>query len=239
MAIPKHTEKLLEDLAASLQVPPSRYEAAERSYKAVGDWLCREASSVCEMDPKIYTQGSFRLGTAIRPISNSEDYDVDLVCELSLPKMRFTQARLKALVGRELRAYAHAHQMEEPDEGRRCWTQHYADEAQFHVDILPAIPDATGKKILLERSGLSTEWTETAIAITDRDHPNFERISENWPHSNPKGYANWFHLKMREVFESRRRVWLWRLVLVSRISLITKYLRRFRASSRFSNGTAM
>ena len=204
MGIPKHTEELLEDLAASLQVPPSRYEAAERSYKAVGDWLCREMSSVCNMDPKVYIQGSFRLGTAIRPISDNEDYDVDLVCELSLPKTQFTQAQLKTLVGGELRAYAEAHQMDEPEEGRRCWTQHYADEAQFHMDVLPALPDAAYKRMLLEGRGLSTEWTETAIAITDKDHPNFKRVSEDWPHSNPKGYANWFYSKMREVFESRR-----------------------------------
>ncbi len=204
MGIPKHTEELLEDLAASLQVPPSRYEAAERSYKAVGDWLCREMSSVRNMDPKVYIQGSFRLGTAIRPISDGEDYDVDLVCELSLPKTQFTQAQLKAFVGRELRSYAEAHQMDKPEEGRRCWTQHYADEAQFHVDILPALPDAAYKRMLLEGRGLSTEWTETAIAITDRDHPDFKWVSEDWPHSNPKGYANWFRSKMRETFEKRR-----------------------------------
>ena len=204
MTIPRHTEELLEDLAASLQVPPSRYEAAESSYKAVGNWLCREASCVRGADPNAYIQGSFRLGTAIRPISDSEDYDVDLVCELSLSKTQFTQERLKVLVGKELWAYAETHQMDEPEGGRRCWTLNYEDEAQFHMDILPALPDAAHKQLLLERRGLSTEWTETAIAITDRDHPNFRRISEDWPHSNPKGYANWFRSKMREVFESRR-----------------------------------
>lgn len=34
--ISKQAEELLEDLAESLQVPPSRYEAAERSYKSLG-----------------------------------------------------------------------------------------------------------------------------------------------------------------------------------------------------------
>ena len=204
MVVPKHTEELLEDLAASLQVPSSRYEAAERSYKAVGNWLCRDASCVRRADPKIYIQGSFRLGTAIRPISDSEDYDVDLVCELSLSKTELTQARLKALLGGELKAYAEAHQMDEPEEGRRCWTQHYADEAQFHVDTLPALLDAAHQRMLLGRRGLSTKWTETAIAITDRDHLNFRQITEDWPHSNPKGYAKWFHSKMREIFEARR-----------------------------------
>ena len=95
MAVQKHTEELLEDLAASLQVPPSRYEAAERAYKSVGEWLHRAASRVRLANPNIYVQGSFRLGTAIRSMSDMEDYDVDLVCELSLSKTQLTQARLK------------------------------------------------------------------------------------------------------------------------------------------------
>ena len=205
MMVPKHTEELLEDLAASLQVPPGRYEAAERSYKSVGEWLHREGSSVRHADPSVYIQGSFRLGTAIRPVSDEEDYDVDLVCELSLSKTRLTQARLKALLGNELRAYAEAHGMKEPEEGRRCWTQDYVDEAQFHIDTLPALPDAAHQRLLLERSGFTSEWTDTAIAITDRDDPNFKQFTEDWPHSNPKGYANWFRSKMRAAFDARRR----------------------------------
>jgi len=205
MTVPKHTEELLEDLAASLQVPPSRYEAAERSYKSVGEWLHREASSLRQANPKVYIQGSFRLGTAIRPVSDKEDYDVDLVCELSLSKTWLTQAQLKALLGEELKAYAEAHGMKDPEEGRRCWTQDYADGAQFHMDTLPALPDAAHQRLLLERRGFSAEWTDTAIAITDREHENFRLITEDWPHSNPKGYANWFRSRMREIFESRRR----------------------------------
>ncbi len=204
MTVPKHTEKLLEDLAASLQVPPSRYEAAECSYKSVGKWLHRDSSSVRQMDPKVYIQGSFRLGTAIRPASDEEDYDVDLVCELSLSKTRLTQAQLKVLLGEELKAYARTHGMKDPEEGRRCWTQDYADGAQFHMDTLPALPDAAHQRLLLERRGFSAEWTDTAIAITDREDENFRCITEDWPHSNPKGYANWFRSRMREVFEARR-----------------------------------
>ncbi len=205
MNVPKHTEELLEDLAASLQVPPSRYEAAERSYKSVGEWLHREASRIRMADPNVYIQGSFRLGTAIRPMTEMEDYDVDLVCELSLSKTQLTQARLKELLGDELRSYAKAHGMTEPEEGRRCWTQDYANEAQFHIDTLPALPDAAGQRLIFEQQGFSDEWTDTAIAITDRDDPNFRQVTEDWPHSNPKGYANWFRSRMREVFDARHR----------------------------------
>lgn len=204
MAIPKHIEESLEDLAESLQIPTSRYEAAERSYKSVGAWLHREASTLRQADPQVYIQGSFRLGTAIRPVSDDEDYDVDLVCELSASKAQLSQKQLKSALGYELKEYAAARSMDDPDEGRRCWTLQYADSAQFHLDTLPAIPDGAHKRLLLEQRAMSTEWSDTAIAITDREHPNYQKISEDWPHSNPKGYREWFRSRMQVVFNARR-----------------------------------
>ena len=205
MAVPKHMEELLEDLASSLQVPPSRYEAAERSYKSLGEWLHRDASIVRKANPKIYVQGSFRLGTAIRPSSGQEDHDVDLVCELSFSKTQLTQEQLKASIGTELRSYAIAHKMKAPKEGRRCWTQDYADEAQFHIDVLPALPDARYQRLLLAEHGFRSEWIDTAVAITDREDSQFRLITNDWPTSNPKGYANWFRSRMQAVFDARRR----------------------------------
>ena len=38
--------------------------------------------------------------------------------------------------------------MKEPEEGRRCWTQDYADGAQFHMDTLPALSDAADQRML-------------------------------------------------------------------------------------------
>lgn len=205
MALARYTEDLLEDLAESLQVPQSRYEAAEHSYKSVGQWLHREASCLRDAGPQVYIQGSFRLGTVIAPYSDEEDYDVDLVCELSFPKTRLTQAQLKAAFGREMRAYADAHKMGPPEEGRRCWTLHYAESAQFHLDTLPAVPDGERKRLLLARHGLSTDWSKTAIAITDRDHPRYRERSEDWPHSNPNGYTGWFYSRMAAVFNKHRQ----------------------------------
>jgi hypothetical protein len=203
--ISKQAEELLEDLAESLQVPPSRYEAAERSYKSVGNWLQRQASILRLADPQVYVQGSFRLGTAIRPFAEDEDYDIDLVCELSVSKSHLSQAQLKAALGKEIAAYADAHGMQRPTEGRRCWTLAYADGAQFHLDTLPAIPDGPRQRLLLENRGFSTQWSETAIAITDQDHYAYREITDDWPHSNPKGFCNWFRSRMAVIFEARRR----------------------------------
>ena len=63
-------------------------------------------------------------------------------------------------------------------EGRRCWTLHYADGVQFHIDILPAIPDAKPFKELLKSRGYSpSNLSDLAIAITDNTLPNYNCIA--------------------------------------------------------------
>lgn len=74
---------LLEQIAEDLDVPPSKYEDAKRSYDAVGDWLNRPESELAQYSPRIYPQGSFALGTAVKP-EGDDHYDVDAVCVLDL-----------------------------------------------------------------------------------------------------------------------------------------------------------
>lgn len=196
-------EQLLEDLVEELQVPPSRYEQAERSYKSLGEWLHRPESTVRDDDPDVYVQGSFRLGTAIKPASDEEDYDIDMVCRLDYEKSSLSQAELKRRVGVEINAYAKRHGMSKPDNGRRCWTLVYADGAQFHMDVLPAVPDAEKRQYLREAGPVLARLGETALAITDKEHHDFRKVPGEWPRSNPKGYALWFRDRMGRVFRNR------------------------------------
>jgi hypothetical protein len=193
-----------EGLAEELDVSDSRYAEAKRRYESVGRWLGRPESTLRPFSPEVYVQGSFRLGTPIRPVNEDEHYDIDLVCELRLQKSGVTQRQVKAMLGHEMALYAKAHNMKEPGESRRCWTLDYAEGAQFHLDALPAIPDATGKRVLLEASNQQSAWVETAIAITDTNHPAYERLAHRWPHSNPKGFTNWFRSRMVEAFRTQR-----------------------------------
>lgn len=199
--------QFLQYLAESIDIPDNLYERAERRYQSIGDWLDREASSVANHEPNIYAQGSFRIGTVVKPITDSDEYDIDLVCELNLSKQQVTQKQLKSLVGNELISYADAHGMKEPvKEGRRCWTLDYADDARFHMDVLPAVPDGESFRALLESCDRSSPYQDTAIAITDNTHPNYDRLSHDWLRSNPKGYAAWFGDRMKPQFEARRKV---------------------------------
>ncbi|WP_159997772.1 nucleotidyltransferase [Roseomonas sp. 18066] len=197
-------EQLLEDLAAELEVPDDRYEAAERSYRSIGEWLERPGSSLRQYRPVMYPQGSFRLGTVIKPANDQEHYDLDVVCELAIRKLDTTQADVKALLGREVKGYAQRHGMAAPGESRRCWTLDYADGAQFHMDLLPALPDGARQVVGLLAAGLNASWADSALAITDRERPGYGTRTEDWPSSNPKGYGAWFVERMRPVFEARR-----------------------------------
>jgi hypothetical protein len=194
----------LERLVRELDVPVSRYEEARRRYDSVGRWLCRDESTLKDLSPDVYVQGSFRLGTPIRPVNDDEHYDIDLVCELSASKSDQTQEELKQLLGHEMQLYAKQYGMQKASESRRCWTLDYAEGAQFHLDALPAIPDGQQKRQLLVEAKLNDEWATTAIAITDIEHPAYRTISQRWPHSNPRGFTEWFRSRMETNFRQIR-----------------------------------
>ncbi|HEJ0329059.1 nucleotidyltransferase [Serratia marcescens] len=204
----KKAEEFLTALADELAISESRYEQACRSYTSLGEWLHRPESAVIQYDPQVYVQGSFRLGTAIRPLNDEEEYDVDSVCLLqSLSTQDITQNDLKTLLGDEIKAYRKAQNMVRPvREGRRCWVLDYADGAQFHMDVVPSLPNAARQRMLLETYGFDLKWSETAMVITDIESPVYHALSDDWQRSNPKGYAEWFKLRMRDVFERRRKV---------------------------------
>jgi hypothetical protein len=204
----KQAQDYLEALADELEISETRYRDAEKSYKSLGAWFCRPESSIQQFSPAVYVQGSFGLGTVIKPLTDEEEYDVDSVCELKLlNKGQLSQAELKRRVGIEVEAYRRSQNMVKPlREGRRCWVLDYADGAQFHMDIVPALPNGAAQRILLESYGLDRSYADTAIVITDKEHPHFTLVSDHWPRSNPKGYVSWFRSRMAVIFERKRRL---------------------------------
>lgn len=196
----KRLNQILRDLSDELDVSPSKYREAKAHYDAVGAWLGEDDSELAPYRPAISPQGSFALGTAVRPLGD-DDYDVDAVCLLQLASDQVTQQRLKSLVGDRLKHPRSRYKdMIEPKEGgRRCWTIQYADASKFHLDVLPAIPDDYAWLVDL---GVPKEWAESAICVTDRK--TWGSDSE-WPRSNPKGYAAWFKDRMLTRLEEAKR----------------------------------
>jgi hypothetical protein len=171
----------LQSVAESLDIPPQLAEQAVSTYNDVAEWLGQEDSPLREYFPSIYPQGSFRLGTIVRPADPRGEFDVDLVCRLRISKERTTQADLKKLVGDRLRDSDEYQRLLE--ERRRCWTLDYPN--WFHLDVLPAIPDP-------EREDSGILITDTALRL--------------WQFSNPIGYSEWFFERMRKVLTEERTV---------------------------------
>jgi hypothetical protein len=95
MAVADDISGLLEQVGATLDMPQHLYEAAVAEYQDVGEWLSDKDRQLQRRDPEVYPQGSFRLGTIIRPITHEDDYDIDLVYLRDLQKESTTQARLR------------------------------------------------------------------------------------------------------------------------------------------------
>jgi len=179
---------LLDGAVETLDISPHLHQLAVDKYEEVGSWLAENGSPGW----RIYPQGSFRLGTVIRPNTPTGEYDIDLVCRLPIAKESTTQAELKERVGRMLRAFMRWKQQQGHDDGpasckatRRCWTLGYPDDG-FHLDVLPTIPDL--------------EKPPTGILLTDKQ-------LHEWQHSNPIGYANWFRTRSQldsHLVEARR-----------------------------------
>ena len=83
------------------------------------------------------------------------------------------------------------------EEGRRCWTLRYSDDANYHMDVLPCLV-ANDYKMVMERAFSTSEYStqeagKLAIRITDKESDNYkyDTCPENWMKSNPFGYARW------------------------------------------------
>ncbi len=171
---------LLGGAVETLDIPPHLQQVAIERYEEVGTWLAEHGGYRC----RIYPQGSFRLGTVVRPNSSTGEYDIDLVCWLLIAKENITQVELKQRVGDLLHAYLRWKKQHGHTDGpktcearRRCWTLAYPDHG-FHLDVLPTIPDV--------------EHPPTGILLTDKQ-------LYRWQHSNPIGYAAWFRTRSEEL----------------------------------------
>jgi hypothetical protein len=175
---------LLTKAATALDIPDHVYEDATLKYEEVGEWLAADDSALKDYAPEIYVQGSFRLGTVVHPITDADEYDIDLVCHLTMRKEQTTQADLKEMVGARLKKHTELAKILEPS--RRCWNLNYPSNKQmpaFHMDVLPAI--------------LNLESPPTGLLLTDTE-------LRLWQKSNPKAYADWFYNRMKVIFQTRR-----------------------------------
>jgi hypothetical protein len=158
-------DAILDHLVEAVQLTATQRADAEGKYNAVGGWLHAENSRMRVFDPQIFAQGSLRIDTTVKPLAR-EEFDLDLVCELAASDALTPGGAYELLWSR---MSEHGTYRELIERCPRCIRINYAGD--FHLDIVPAIPDPVDGG--------------TALLIPDRD-------LQSWHPSNPKGYAVWF-----------------------------------------------
>jgi hypothetical protein len=170
MSTKSQLNDIYEKIGQQLDISDELFEKAKEKYQDMGVWLDKKTP---EYKIDIYPQGSFALGTVIKPLNDNEEYDLDLVCEFKNGNNTDAKELKVDIIKPLLQEYGDCG---EPEEKRRCWQVIYKDSPQFHMDIIPA--KANG----------------TYILITDKDEA---QESYDYIGSNPAGYIAWFKERMK------------------------------------------
>lgn len=165
----KELNVILREIVEEISITPTMLDKAVNSYEAVGTWLGKGI----DYDVKIFPQGSMNLGTTNKPITDEDDYDVDLVCLLE-NGTELEAEKIKHIVGDRLKEHeVYKDKILKEGEGKRCWKMQYEE---FHMDILPCVPRTIYK-----------EPNVTEIRLTHKEDFHYEDR-----YSNPVGYRKWF-----------------------------------------------
>ncbi len=171
----QNIDAMYRKIAAEIEISETQAEKAKESYEAVGNYL---NNNIKQYYVRIFPQGSFMLGTVIKPISDKDEYDIDLVATID---NKFTIAKdLKNIVGDVLKTSDRY--SEKVEEGKRCWTIQYSESANYHMDILPTMKSDTyfqNKKLIMT-------------------HKEDENSDYEFRQTNPEAYYDWFVKRMEE-----------------------------------------
>ncbi|HTB81278.1 MAG TPA: nucleotidyltransferase [Opitutaceae bacterium] len=159
---------LLRHFAAiceALDIPSSKFQLAKQRYESLARFLCDPANPLAKFKPVIYPQGSIRLQTAVKP-SHGEEFDIDLICQLSGFPGWTAEAIFNEVKTAILRDPTYAKMAIIKN---RCIRLTYTKD--FYLDITPAVPDA--------------QQGPENIRVTDRPTRTLKA-------SNPKDYSELF-----------------------------------------------
>ena len=167
------TDQLLAEVAARMQLSPSRHRQATQRYQTVANWLERDESSLKDKVSQLYPQGSMAIGATILSRNSQDRYDIDIAAELYLPQdlspKRVLDTMYQAIKGTPGSQYYHMTRRRS-----RCVTIEYAE---MHMDITPVIrrPETPERESWIFENRKETPLKEARLV------------------ANPYGFAEWYN----------------------------------------------
>lgn len=159
-------EDLLNRIGDKLQLNKTRRENIEKSYATIAGLFDNDDGLFKGIPVDIYPQGSYRIGTTVRPIHQNE-YDLDFVLQPEIPWNEEIDP-LQVLKHVESRIKLNKEYDGKTEILKRCVRINYMD---YHMDVLPAFPDKYVQNL--------------NVKVPDKK-------LNDWKDSCPKGYAEWF-----------------------------------------------
>ncbi|WP_276090470.1 nucleotidyltransferase [Pedobacter sp. JY14-1] len=193
---------LYEKLADALDLTDAQYDLANEKFLRMGSYLSEPGSLLARFYPQVLLQGSLRVGIAVRPVNEEDEFDVDMTCILNTNTTALSQFDLKELFRIRLQQDSDYRRMLD-EEHRRCWRIKYAEATRFHLDVVPAIPDDFS---WITAQGVPYNYAKHAINITDNKSSNYKLRFNDWPKSNTEGFALWFLDVMKEQLTEAKKM---------------------------------
>ncbi len=164
---------LLADLAIRVQLSRTGHDRAEQRYQTLGEWLDRDGSPLQGQVELTYPQGSMAIGATIASRLTTDEYDLDFIAQLGLPRSIEPQMAMDLLFY-SIRGEPGSRYHDMTERRTRCVTVHYVDK--MHADITPMVR-------LVERPERTSLLFHSPDGPSDPDRTFV---------ANPWGFAEWF-----------------------------------------------
>ena len=165
---------LLADVAIRVQLSRTDYNKAVDRYQTINDWIERDGSPLKDRVQLFYTQGSLAIGATIASKLKTDEFDLDLVAQLSLPEYVSPHEPLDLLF-KAIRGEPGSRYYRMTKRRTRCVTVDYSDN--MHIDVTPVIRRLDAPE---RESWLFHDRPEAP------QEPSYRLIA------NPYGFAEWF-----------------------------------------------
>ena len=185
------TDILLADVAIRVQLSRTDYNKAVDRYQTINDWLERDGSPLKDLIQLFYPQGSMAIGATIASKLKTDEFDIDLVAQLGLPKDVLPHEPLDLLF-KAIRGEPGSRYYRMTKRRTRCVTVDYSDD--MHIDVTPVI----------------RRWgTPERESWLFHDRPEAPQEPSYSLIANPYGFAEWFKANtppdqdFADIFEKR------------------------------------
>ena len=163
---------LLADVAIRIQLSPTDYQLAIDHYRAINEWLDRQDSPIAGAVHDFYPQGGFAIGATVARHSTDDEFDIDVMAEITYPTDVDPEDAL-AILHEAIRGEPGSRYYLKTDRKTRCSTVNYNG---MHLDVTPTVRLAgTIEKMgLIFHSKPEEPWAKKSLF------------------ANPYGFAQWF-----------------------------------------------